>query len=134
MFTDADSLLCSIIMNSFSPQLQAEYLSERGDRPIEIAVDLFDWAIEKCTVHSNTKEYKLLKATYALKWNQVGSHTYDFLMKWEAHVSGLHAYLTEPWTSAHRYKTLKRALPSDKNALFNSIFVLYETLCQRLRA
>ncbi|SAM58017.1 uncharacterized protein UBRO_20012 [Ustilago bromivora] len=70
-FNDTDSLLHSIIMHSFSPQLWAEYFSERGDRPIEIAVDLYD-----------------------------------------------------------RYKTLKRALPSDRNTILNSIFVLYETLIE----
>ncbi|SOV05512.1 uncharacterized protein UDID_18445 [Ustilago sp. UG-2017a] len=79
-------------------------------------------------VHLDSKEYELLKATYALKWDQVGSCAYDFLTKWELHVSELHTYMTKPWTPAHQYKTLKCALPGDKNALFNSIFVLYETL------
>ncbi|SOV03427.1 uncharacterized protein UDID_18666 [Ustilago sp. UG-2017a] len=58
-------------MNSFSPQLQTEYFSEHRDRPIKIAVDLFDWAIAKCTVHLDSKEYELLKAMYAsngTKW------------------------------------------------------------------
>ncbi|SPC63299.1 uncharacterized protein UHOD_12390 [Ustilago sp. UG-2017b] len=127
-FTNVDSLLCSIIMNSFSPQLQTEYFSEHRDRPIKIAVDLFDWAIAKCTVHLDSKEYELLKAMYALKWDQVGSRAYDFLTKWESNVSKLHAYLIEPWTPMHRYKTLKCALPGDKNALFNSIFILNKTL------
>ncbi|SAM85676.1 uncharacterized protein UBRO_20383 [Ustilago bromivora] len=124
MFTDVDSLLCSIIMNSFSPQLQAEYFSERGDKPIEIAVGLFDWAVKKCTVHSNSKEYKLLKAMYTLRWDQVGGHAYDFLTMWETLVSELHTYINKPWTPAHQYKTLKCALPSDRNTLFNSNFVL----------
>ncbi|KAJ1572568.1 hypothetical protein NDA11_001534 [Ustilago hordei] len=79
-------------------------------------------------MHSDSKEYKLLKATYDLTWDQVGSQAYDFLTRWEAHISELHAYMTEPWTLAHQYKTLKCVLPGDRNALFNSIFVLYETL------
>ncbi|SAM82773.1 uncharacterized protein UBRO_20677 [Ustilago bromivora] len=126
------SLLCAFCAFTHIQDLlrrpSDKYFSERGDRPIEIAVDLFDWAIEKCTVHSDSKEYELLKAMYTLKWDQVRSCTYDFLTKWESHVSKLHAYMTEPWTPAHQYKTLKRTLPSDKNALFKSIFVLYKTL------
>ncbi|SAM84246.1 uncharacterized protein UBRO_20820 [Ustilago bromivora] len=129
-FTDMDSLLHSIIMGSFSPQLQAEYFLEQGDKPIKIAVNLFNWAIEKCTIHSDSKEYELLKATYTLRWDQVGSQAYDFFTKWETHVFELHAYMTKPWTLAHRYKALKHALPSNKNALFNSIFVLYKTLIE----
>ncbi|SAM83162.1 uncharacterized protein UBRO_20741 [Ustilago bromivora] len=101
MFTNADSLLHSIIMGSFSPQLWLEYFLEQGDRPIEITADLSDWAIEKCTIHSDSKEYKLLKAMYALKWDQVGSQAYNFLTRWETHISELHAYMTKPWTLAH---------------------------------
>ncbi|KAJ1599652.1 hypothetical protein NDA14_007575 [Ustilago hordei] len=129
-FADADSLLHSIIMGSFSPQLQSEYFLEWGDRPIEISVDLYDWAINKCRIHSDSKEYELLKAMYALKWDQVGSWAYNFLTRWEVHVSELHAYLTKPWTLTQQYKTLKQALPGDRNRLFNLIFVLYETLIE----
>ena len=122
-FADADSLLRSIVMRSFSPQLRTEYFSEHGDKPVQTAVDLFDWAMKKCTVHSESKQYELLTATLALRWDQIGGHAYDFLVKWEAHVSELHAYLEEPWTPTFRYKTLKRALPNDKNALFGSVFL-----------
>ncbi|SAM63139.1 uncharacterized protein UBRO_21038 [Ustilago bromivora] len=98
-------------MGSFSPQLWSEYFSEWGNRPIEITVDLFNWAIDKCMIHSDSKEYELLKATYALKWDQVGSRAYNFLTRWETHVSELHAHMTEPWTLFHRYKMLKHVLP-----------------------
>ncbi|SAM62468.1 uncharacterized protein UBRO_20146 [Ustilago bromivora] len=86
------------------------------------------FATLKCTVHSIAKEYELLAITYALRWDQVERHAYYFLTKWEAHVSELHAYLQEPWTPIHQYKTLKRASPSDRNALFNSVFILHEQL------
>lgn len=127
-FEDADSMLSSIIMHSFSPKLCTEYFAEHGDRPVPIAVDLFDWAVNKCTTHLATKEYKLLAATYALRWDQVGSHTYNFLTTWEAHVLELHTYLQDPWVPDHCYRTLKCALPSDRNALFNSVFILHERL------
>lgn len=127
-FEDADSLLSSIIMCSFSSRLRAEYFAEYRDWPVPIAVDLFDWTVRKCTVHSIAKEYELLAITYALRWDQVGHHAYDFLTKWEAHISELHAYLQQPWTPIHQYKTLKRALPLDMNALFNSVFILHEQL------
>ena len=81
-------MLSSIIMRSFSNKLRTEYFAEHGDWPVPSAVDLFDWAVNKCTVHSTIKEYELLAATYDLRWDQAGSHAYDFLVKWEAHVSG----------------------------------------------
>ncbi|KAJ1590833.1 hypothetical protein NDA11_003158 [Ustilago hordei] len=98
------------------------------DQPVPITVNLFDWAVDKCTMHSVAKEYELLTLAYALCWNQVGHHAYDFLLKWEAHVSELHAYMKTPWTPDHCYRTLKCALPSDKNALFNLVFILHEQL------
>ncbi|CCF52186.1 uncharacterized protein UHO2_06777 [Ustilago hordei] len=113
---------------SFSNKLHTEYFAEHGNQPMLIAVDLFEWAINKCTVHSTAKEYELLTATYDLHWDQVGSRAYDFLTKWEAHVSKLHAYLKVPWTPDHHYWTLKHALPSDRNVLFNSVSVLHEKL------
>ncbi|KAJ1037387.1 hypothetical protein NDA10_004779 [Ustilago hordei] len=127
-FEDADSMLSSIIMCSFSNKLHTEYFTEHGDQPMLIAVNLFDWAVDKCKKHSAAREYELLSAAYAFRWDQVGSNAYDFLIKWEALMSELHAYLHEPWTLDHRYRMLKRALPSDKNALFNSIFILHEQL------
>ncbi|SYW81819.1 uncharacterized protein UHO2_00324 [Ustilago hordei] len=127
-FEDADSILSSIIMHSFSNKLCTEYFAEYGDRPIPIAVDLFEWALNKCKAYSTAKEYELCSATYGLCWDQIGSHAYDFLTKWEAHVSELHTYLQEPWTLDYHYRTLKHALPSDKNALFNSVFILHEKL------
>ncbi|SOV04270.1 uncharacterized protein UDID_17047 [Ustilago sp. UG-2017a] len=95
-FEDADSMLSSIIMCSFSNKLHTKYFAEH--------------------------------ATYDLRWDQVGSNAYDFLTKWEAHVSELHAYLKVPWMLDHRYRMLKRALPSDRNTLFNSVFILHERL------
>ncbi|SAM83262.1 uncharacterized protein UBRO_21006 [Ustilago bromivora] len=65
---------------------------------------------------------------YALHWDQVRSHVYGFLTKWEAHVLELHTHLQDPWMPDHRYKTLKHALPSDRNALFNSVFILHKQL------
>ena len=59
-FEDADSLLSSIIMCSFSNKLCTEYFTEHSNCPVPIAVDLFDWAIKKCTEHSAAKEYKLI--------------------------------------------------------------------------
>ncbi|SAM84361.1 uncharacterized protein UBRO_20831 [Ustilago bromivora] len=116
MFEDANSMLSLIIMHSFSNKLHTEYFAEHSDQPVSIAVDLFDWVIKKCTVHSTAKEYKLLTSMYALCWDQVGSHAYNFITKWEAHVLELHMYLQDPWTPDHCYKTLKHALPSDRNA------------------
>ncbi|SAM64009.1 uncharacterized protein UBRO_20432 [Ustilago bromivora] len=87
----ADSMLSSIIMRSFSNKLRTKYFAEHGDRPVPIAIDLFDWAVKKCTVHSAAKEHELLATTYALHWDQ-------------------------------------RALSSDRNALFNSVFILHERL------
>ncbi|SPC66775.1 uncharacterized protein UHOD_11426 [Ustilago sp. UG-2017b] len=118
----------SIIMCSFSNKLRTKYFAEHGDQLVPIAVDLFDLVINKYTVHSTAKEYEHLTATYDLRWDQAGSNAYDFLTKWEAHVSELHAYLKVPWMLDHRYRTLKRALPSDRNALFNSVFILHERL------
>ncbi|CCF49761.1 uncharacterized protein UHO2_05835 [Ustilago hordei] len=77
---------------------------------LKVLSDLFKWALNKCKAYSAAKEYELCGATYGLHWDQIGSHAYDFLTKWEAHV------------------TLKHALPSDKNALFNSVFILHEKL------
>ncbi|KAJ1587607.1 hypothetical protein NDA12_004019 [Ustilago hordei] len=108
----------------FANQIELEH----GDQLMPITVDLFDWAVDKCKKHLATREYELLSAAYAFRWDQVSSNAYDFLIKWEALVSELHAYLHEPWTPDHRYRMLKRALPSDKNALFNSIFILHEQL------
>lgn len=96
-------MLGLIIMQSFSNKLHTEYFAEHGDQPALITVDLFEWAMNKCTVHSAAKEYELLAATYALCWDQVRSHAYDFLVKWEAHISELHAYLQTPWKPDHRY-------------------------------
>ncbi|SOV03430.1 uncharacterized protein UDID_18669 [Ustilago sp. UG-2017a] len=62
-------------------------------------MDLFDWAIKKCTEHSAAKEYKLLTTTYALRWDQVGSHVYNFLTKWEAHV--VYIAQTTSWQRAY---------------------------------
>ncbi|SAM86307.1 uncharacterized protein UBRO_20340 [Ustilago bromivora] len=118
----------SIVMCSFSDRLHTEYFTEHGDQPVPITVDLFNWVVDKCTVHSIAKEYELLASAYALHWNQVGRHAYDFLIKWEAHVSELHTYLKTPWMPDHRYRTLKHALPSDRNTLFNSVFILHEQL------
>ncbi|SPC61128.1 uncharacterized protein UHOD_11244 [Ustilago sp. UG-2017b] len=125
-FEDADSMLSSIIMRSFSNKLCTEYFAEHGDKLIPIAVDLFDWAMNKCTAHSTIKEYELLAVILDLHWDQVGTHAYDFLVKWEAHVSELHTYLQDPWKPDYRYRTLKRALPLDQNALFNSVFILHK--------
>ncbi|SAM82282.1 uncharacterized protein UBRO_20995 [Ustilago bromivora] len=130
-FEDADLMLSSIIMCSFSNKLCTKYFMEHGDQPVPIAVDLFDWAVNKCTIHSATKEYELLAAAYAICWDQVGSQAYDFLIKWEAHVSELHAYLHDPWMPDHRYRTLKCALPSNRNTLFNLVFILHEQLHSR---
>lgn len=94
-------MLSSIIMCSFSNKLCTEYFTEHGDQPVLIAVNLFDWAVDKCKRHSAAKEYELLAAAYAIRWDQVGSNTYDFLIKWEAHVSKLHAYLHDPWMPDH---------------------------------
>lgn len=127
-FADTNSMLSSIVMHSFLDRLCTEYFVEHGDWPVLITVELFDWVVDKCTVHSITKEYKLLASAYALCWNQVGRHAYDFLLKWEAHVLELHAYMKTPWTPDHRYRTLKCMLPSDRNALFNSVFILHEQL------
>ncbi|KAJ1600433.1 hypothetical protein NDA14_000235 [Ustilago hordei] len=113
---------------SFSNKLHSKYFAEHGNQPMPIAVDLFKWAMNKCMVHSTAKEYELLTATYDLHWDQVGSRAYNFLTKWEAHVSKLHAYLKVPWTLDHCYWTLKHTLPSDRNALFNSVFVLHKRL------
>ncbi|UTT91014.1 hypothetical protein NDA17_001991 [Ustilago hordei] len=118
----------SIIMQSFSNKLHIEYFAEHGDKLIPIAVDLFDWAMNKCKAHSTVKEYELSAVTLDLHWDQVGSHAYDFLVKWEAHVSELHEYLQDPWKLDYCYRTLKRALPSDRNALFNSVFILHEKI------
>ena len=118
-------MLSSIIIWSFSNKLCTEYFAEHGDKPIPIAVDLFDWAMNKCTAHSTIKEYELLAVILDLHWDQVGTHAYDFLIKWEAHVSELHTYLQDPWKPDYRYRTLKRALPLDRNALFNSLFILH---------
>ncbi|KAJ1041187.1 hypothetical protein NDA10_008083 [Ustilago hordei] len=115
-------------MHSFSDKLHTEYFMEHGDQPVLIAVDLFNWAVTKCTLHSTAKEYELLAAAYALQWNQVRSHAYNFLVKWEAHISELHAYLQVPWMPDHCYWTLKHALPSDRNALSNSVLILHEQL------
>lgn len=115
-------------MCSFSNKLHTKYFAEHRDQPVPITVDLFDWAVDKCKRHSATKEYELLATAYAICWDQVSSNTYNFLIKWEAHVSKLHAYLHEPWMLDHQYRMLKRALPSDKNALFNSVFILDEQL------
>ncbi|SYW81846.1 uncharacterized protein UHO2_00351 [Ustilago hordei] len=127
-FEDTDFMLSSIIMCSFSNKLCTEYFAEHGDQPVPIAVDLFNWAMKKCMVHSTAKEYKLLTMTYALHWDQVGKHAYNFLTKWEAHILELHAYLQDPWMPDHCYRTLKCTLPLDRNALFNSVFILHEQL------
>lgn len=121
-------MLSSIIMHSFSDRLHMEYFAEHSNQPVLITVDLLDWAMKKCTVHSTAREYELLTTTYTLCWDQIGSHAYDFLTKWEAHISELHAYLQDPWTPDHCYRMLKRALPSDRNTLFNSVFILHEQL------
>ncbi|CCF50722.1 hypothetical protein NDA11_002513 [Ustilago hordei] len=126
MFEDANSMLSSIIMQSFSNKLCTEYFAEHGNKPIPIAVDLFDWAMNKCTAHSTIKGHELLAVTHDLHWDQVGSHAYDFLIKWEAHVLELHTYLQDPWKLDYCYRTLKRALPLDWNALFNSVFILHK--------
>ncbi|CCF48191.1 hypothetical protein NDA11_007132 [Ustilago hordei] len=89
-------------MCSFSDRLHMEYFAKHSNQLVPITVELFDWAIKKCMVHSAAKEYQLLAATYALCWDQVRSHVYDFLVKWEAHVSELHAYLQDPWTPDYR--------------------------------
>ncbi|KAJ1588180.1 hypothetical protein NDA11_001309 [Ustilago hordei] len=125
-FEDANVMLSSIVMQSFSNMLHTEYFAKHRDQPVLIAIDLFDWALKKCTVHSNIKEYELLAVTLDLHWDQVGSHTYDFLIKWEAHVLELHEYLKDPWMPDYHYRTLKHALPSGQNALFNSVFILHE--------
>ncbi|KAJ1039198.1 hypothetical protein NDA14_002826 [Ustilago hordei] len=125
-FEDADSILSSIIMWSFSKKLCTEYFAEHGDKPLLITVDLFDWAMDKCKAHSSTKEYELQAVILDLHWDQVGTHAYDFLIKWEAHVSELHMYLQDPWKPDYCYRTLKQALPSDQNALFNSVFILHK--------
>ncbi|KAJ1037253.1 hypothetical protein NDA10_004869 [Ustilago hordei] len=125
-FEDANIMLSSIVMQSISNKLHTEYFAEHRDQPVLIAVDLFDWALKKCTVHSNIKEYELLVVTLDLHWDQVGSHTYNFLIKWEAHISELHKYLKDPWMPDYHYRTLKCALPSGQNALFNLVFILHE--------
>ncbi|KAJ1604056.1 hypothetical protein NDA14_006757 [Ustilago hordei] len=113
---------------SFLDRLHTEYFAEHGDQPVPITVELFNWVVDKCTMHSITKEYKLLASAYALCWNQVGRHAYDFLIKWEAHVLELHTYLKTPWMPDHCYRTLKHALPSNRNTLFNLVFILHEQL------
>ncbi|KAJ1602251.1 hypothetical protein NDA14_003398 [Ustilago hordei] len=127
-FEDADSMLSLIIMHSFSNKLCTEYFAKHGDQLIPITIDLFKWVLNKCKAYSATKEYELHGITYGLHWDEIGSHAYDFLTKWEAHISELHMYLQEPWTPNDHYRTLKHALPSDKNALFNSVFILHEKL------
>ena len=47
---DSDSMFSSIVMRSFSNKLRTEYFAEHGNRPVLIAVELFDWALNKCTV------------------------------------------------------------------------------------
>ncbi|KAJ1592364.1 hypothetical protein NDA15_000713 [Ustilago hordei] len=128
MFEDTDSMLSLIVKHSFLNKLHTEYFAEHGDQLVPIAVNLFDWAVDKCKRHLATREYKLLATAYAIHWDQVGSNAYDFLVKWEALMSELHAYLHKPWTPDHWYRMLKWALPSNKNALFNSVFILHEQL------
>ncbi|SPC62647.1 uncharacterized protein UHOD_11567 [Ustilago sp. UG-2017b] len=132
-FEDADSMLSSIIIHSFSNKLCTEYFAEHGNRPVPIAIDLFDWVVKKCTVHSAAKEYKLLTSTYALRWDQIGSHVYDFLTKWEVRASELHTYLQDPWLPNNRYKTLKCALPLDRNALSNWCLYCMNNLMEKYK-
>lgn len=67
----ADTLLRSIVMQSISPQLHIEYFSEHDDQLSVTVSDLFVQGVNKCTMHSDVKQYKVLIATLAsMGWGQ----------------------------------------------------------------
>lgn len=126
-----DVMLRKIVMAAFSPALRNDYFHEHGKKTLTTAVELYEWAVIRCTQLAEGRKFELERLVASSVWNGTPEAAYDFLCAWKGYVSELQEYDEAPWTPRKLYDNLRYALlSSSKSAMFMAHF---KTLEHRLR-